>query len=195
MSRPKRRAAAQVELRPGRMSDLAALLTLERVVFKTEPLSRRSLRHFLVSPSARLIVAENPSDLGGYVLVRYSLRHKLARIYSIAVNPKLKRQGLGGRLLAAADKDANRRRCRAIRLEVRKHATGAIKLYKRSGYRCFGEYPRYYDDRFDALRFEKPLAAETGHSSAEKSDSPARIGFLGGQGGHRRRRSRHSADF
>jgi ribosomal-protein-alanine acetyltransferase len=142
------------------MRDVDALLRLERQAFKAEPLPRRSLRHFLISPRATLIVAEHRGRLVGYVLLRYSSRHALARVYSIAVDRDFRGAGLGARLLAAADKDATRRHCRAIRLEVRKHAKPAIRLYKRSGYRCFGEYFEYYEDRFDALRFEKPLRAE-----------------------------------
>ncbi len=148
------------KLRRGRISDIDALLLLERQAFKAEPLSRRSLGHFLISPSATFIVAEDRGKLAGYVLVRYFSRHKLARVYSIAVDVNYRRVGLGARLLAAADKDANDRRCTAIRLEVRKYAKPAIRLYKRSGYRCFGAYADYYEDRFSALRFEKPLGAE-----------------------------------
>jgi [ribosomal protein S18]-alanine N-acetyltransferase len=157
VSRSPARKPLAAKLRRGRISDLDALIALERAVFKTEPLSRQSLRHFFVSPSAKLIVAEHRGKLAGYVLVRYSSRTTIARVYSIAVNPKLKGLGLGGLLLAAAEKDANRHHRRAIRLEVRKYAARAIKLYKRSGYRRFGKYPRYYDGRFDALRFEKAL--------------------------------------
>jgi ribosomal protein S18 acetylase RimI-like enzyme len=154
----KRLPAAK--LRRGRISDVDALLALEHNAFKAEPLSRQSLRHFLVSPNATFIVAKSHGDLAGYVLVRYSSRHRLARIYSIAVDRKLRRQGLGRRLLAAADKDAVRRRCRAIRLEVRKYDRNAIRFYKSSGYRCFGEYALYYEDRFDAFRFEKPIGTK-----------------------------------
>jgi [ribosomal protein S18]-alanine N-acetyltransferase len=148
------------KLRRGRISDVDALLELEHNAFKAEPLSRQSLRHFLVSPSATFIVAKSHGNLAGYVLVRYSSRHRLARVYSIAVSRELRRQGLGRRLLAAVDKDATRRRCRAIRLEVRKYDRKAIRLYKSSGYRCFGEYPLYYEHRFDAFRFEKPLGGK-----------------------------------
>jgi ribosomal-protein-alanine N-acetyltransferase len=151
-----------VLLRRGRKSDVDALLVLEHNAFKAEPLSRQSLRHFLVSPRATFIVMESHGDLAGYVLVRYSSRHRLARIYSIAVNGKFRRQGLGRRLLAAADEDATRRRCRAIRLEVRKYDRKAIRFYKSYGYRCFGEYPLYYEQRFGAFRFEKPLGGKTG---------------------------------
>jgi ribosomal protein S18 acetylase RimI-like enzyme len=154
--RPRRRSAS-AKLRRGRIGDLAALVVLEGVVFMNEVLSRRSFRRFLVSPTASLIVAEKGGDLAGYVLVRYSSRHKVARIYSLAVNPKLKGQGLGGRLLAAAHQDANRRRCRLMRLEVHEHNTRAIARYEKSGYRLFGRHRDYYDDHATALRFEKQL--------------------------------------
>jgi len=174
------------------MSDLSALLALEQAAFKNELLSRQSLRHFLASPTAALVVAEKSSGLAGYVLVRYSSRHKVARVYSIAVDPKLKGRGLGGLLLAAADKDARRRRCRVIRLEVRQLNARAIARYEKSGYRLFGRHRDYYDDRATALRFEKPLAVERVRSPAKKSGARGRIGF---HGGHRGGRSRHSARF
>lgn len=154
------RPPPQAKLRRGRMNDVDALLRLERQAFKAEPLSRRSLRHFLISPGATFIVAEDRGTLAGYVLLRYSSRHTLARVYSLAVHQDFRGVGLGACLLAAADKDAIRRRCRAIRLEVRNYAWPAIRLYKRAGYRCFGEYPDYYEERFIALRFEKLLHPE-----------------------------------
>ena len=163
MKTPRRRGSLSASLRRGRLGDLDALIALERSVFRAELLSRQSLRRDLVSPTATLIVAEHRGDLAAYVLVRYSSRTTIARVYSIAVDPKLKGQGLGGRLLAEAEKDAKRRHCRAIRLEVRKYAIRAIKLYERSGYHRFGEYLDYYDGRFGALRFEKALTARNRH--------------------------------
>ncbi len=47
-----------------------------------------------------------------------------------------------------------------MRLEVHEHNGRAIARYEKSGYRLFGRHRRYYDDRVDALRFEKPLGAE-----------------------------------
>jgi ribosomal protein S18 acetylase RimI-like enzyme len=180
MKRPRRRPPQGITLRRGRTSDLSGLLALERSVFNNELLSRQSLRHFLASPTAALIVAQKCGGLAGYVLVRYSSRHKVARVYSIAVDPKLKGRGLGGLLLAAADKDARRRRCRVIRLEVRQHNARAIARYEKSGYRLFGRRRDYYDDHATALRFEKPLAVEGRRRSTKKSGPAGRIGFHGG---------------
>src|SRR5689334_14435508 len=55
--RPTHRPAPAVRIRVAKERDLAALLELEHRVFATDRLSRRSLRHFLRSPSAALIVA------------------------------------------------------------------------------------------------------------------------------------------
>jgi ribosomal protein S18 acetylase RimI-like enzyme len=149
--------AAAVALRQGRMRDLTALVALERTVFTTDILSRRSFRHFLATPHAALIVADWAGKLAGYALVLYPPRSTIARLYSIAVAPHIGRRGIGRRLLAAAEEAARRRRRRTMRLEVHEHNTRAIAHYEKSGYRLFGRHHDYYDDRADALRFEKPL--------------------------------------
>ena len=154
------RSAASVKLRRGRTGDLPALVALERAVFTTDVLSRRSFRHFLTSPHASLVVAEENGQFAGYVLVLYPPRSKLARLYSIAVAPHSGGRGVGPLLLAEAERTAKRRRRRAMRLEVHEHNTRAIARYEKSGYRLFGRHHAYYDGRHDALRFEKPLGKE-----------------------------------
>jgi ribosomal protein S18 acetylase RimI-like enzyme len=151
-----------IKVHRGRLRDLPALLTLERAVFTTDVLSRRSFRHFLASPHADLLVAEDVAakDNGkftGYVLVLYPPRSKLARLYSIAVAPHSGGRGIGPLLLAAAERTAKRRGRRVMRLEVQEHNTRAIARYEKSGYRLFGRRHSYYDNGDDALRFEKPL--------------------------------------
>jgi ribosomal protein S18 acetylase RimI-like enzyme len=97
-----RHAAPPAKLRPGRLRDIDALVALENAVFTTDILSRRSFRHFLISPKSSLIVAEESSKLAGYALVLYPARSKLARLYSIAVAPHIPSRGIGPLLLAAA---------------------------------------------------------------------------------------------
>jgi [ribosomal protein S18]-alanine N-acetyltransferase len=154
------RRAPAAKLRPGRLRDLDALLALEQAVFNTDILSRRSFRRFLTSRSATVIVAEADGKLAGYVLVLYPPRSKLARLYSIAVAPHIGRRGVGPLLLAAAEQEAWRRGRRSLRLEVHEHNSRAIARYEKSGYRLFGRHRDYYDDRGDALRFEKSLGME-----------------------------------
>ncbi len=164
MSKPSRPPAAR--LRRGRMTDLDALLAIEEAVFTTDILSRRSFRRFLATTAATLIVAEAAGKLAGYALVLYPPRAMFARLYSIAVAPHIGRRGIGPLLLAAAERAARRRGRRAMRLEVHEHNGRAIARYEKSGYRLFGRHRRYYDDRGDALRFEKRLVPESRRSPA-----------------------------
>jgi ribosomal-protein-alanine acetyltransferase len=145
------------KLRRGRLRDLDALIAIEDAVFTTDNLSRRGFRHLLTAPSATLIVAEESGKVAGYALVLYRPRSKLARLYSIAVEPHSGRRGVGQLLLAAAEDAAQRRGRQVMRLEVHDHNTRAIARYEKSGYRLFGRHRNYYDDGGDALRFEKPL--------------------------------------
>ena len=145
------------KIRRGRIGDLDALLAVESAVFTSDNLSRRSFRHFLISPNGSLLVAEESGKLAGYALVLYPPRSKLARLYSIAVAPHIGQRGIGPLLLKAAEGAAASRRRHVMRLEVHEHNTRAIGRYEKSGYRLFGRHRDYYDDHADALRFEKSL--------------------------------------
>jgi ribosomal protein S18 acetylase RimI-like enzyme len=160
VTRRPARSLPAAKLRRGRIGNLDALVELERTVFSTDVVSRRSFRHFLAASSATLLVAEIAGQLAGYVLVLYPPRSQLARLYSIAVAPHLGRRGLGPLLLAAAEQAARRRGRLVMRLEVRERNRRAIARYKKTGYRLFGRHRAYYDDRADALRFDKPLVKE-----------------------------------
>ena len=158
MSAPSIRPVSGFRTRPGTLADLDALLDLENRSFTTDRISRRSLRHFVGSRHANLVVAEADHKLAGYALVLFPPRSTIARRFSIAVAPHMAGRGLGPLLMEAVEQAAMRRGCRAVRLEVQDHNTRAIARYEKSGYRLFGRYHDYYDDRGDALRFEKPLS-------------------------------------
>jgi ribosomal protein S18 acetylase RimI-like enzyme len=160
VKRSAARSAPAAKLRAGRLHDLDALIALEQAVFNTDILSRRSFRRFIAGRNATVIVAQADGELAGYVLVLYPPHSKHARLYSIAVAPHIGRRGVGPLLLAAAERAARRRGRRAMRLEVHERNGRAIIRYEKSGYRLFGRHRRYYDDRGDALRFEKALGAE-----------------------------------
>jgi ribosomal protein S18 acetylase RimI-like enzyme len=150
--------APVIHARPAERGDLDALLDLEHRVFATDRLSRRSLRSFLQSKSAQVIVADDGQWLAGAAVVLFRPASSVARLYSIAVAPHLAGRGLGSILLAAAEEAAMARDCTSIRLEVHETNHTAISRYRKSGYREFGRHSRYYDDGGDALRFEKRLA-------------------------------------
>ena len=86
---------SQVRVRKAERGDLDVLMELEQRVFATDRLSRRSFRHFLSSPGARVIVAEeNGSGLAGYAIVLFRPRSAAARLYSIAVDADMRGRGI-----------------------------------------------------------------------------------------------------
>jgi ribosomal protein S18 acetylase RimI-like enzyme len=149
--------APAIRIRPAEPGDLDALIDLEHRVFASDRLSRRSLRHFLQSRTAQVIVADDGGRLAGAAVVLFRPASSVGRLYSIAVAPDRAGRGIGTMLLAAVDEAALARDCTAIRLEVHTTNDAAISRYRKSGYREFGRYAQYYDDGGDALRFEKRL--------------------------------------
>lgn len=159
MTKLPRRSLPRAKLRRGRLADLDALVALEREFFTADlVISRRSFRHFITSPRSTLIVAEVDGKIVGCALVNYRRDSKRGRLYTISVASEFQRRGIARQLIAAAETSARRRGCRFMRLEVRADDAGAIALYESSGYGRFGRLHRYYDNRVDALRFEKRLA-------------------------------------
>jgi [ribosomal protein S18]-alanine N-acetyltransferase len=158
VTKSESRSLPAARLRRGRLADLDTLIALELEFFTPDHvISRRAFRQFITSARSALIVAEVDGKVAGCVLVNYRQGSRRGRVYSISVGRDFQRRGIARQLMAAAERDARRRGCGFMRLEVRADDAGAIALYESSGYVRFGRRPRYYDNRIDALRFEKLL--------------------------------------
>ena len=152
---------AAIRIRRATLADLDALVALERAAFATDHLSRRQYRAHLRSASAAVLAAVNGRRLLGKAVVFFRRNSLGARLYSIAVADQARGRGLGEVLLAAAERTAQRRGARRMRLEVRQDNAAAIRLYERRGYRRFGSHAGFYEDGADAWRYEKELGAES----------------------------------
>jgi [ribosomal protein S18]-alanine N-acetyltransferase len=148
---------SRIFIRAAKLADLDAILALELAVFSADRLSRRSLRAFIANPDRPLLVAVSDEGLAGYALVALRKRSATARLYSIAVDRRNGRRGVGRALMAACEHYAAAQGRIALRLEVRADNEAAIALYRDLGYREFGRYENYYADGARALRFEKRL--------------------------------------
>jgi ribosomal protein S18 acetylase RimI-like enzyme len=149
------RAPGSVVLRPGRPADIAALCAIEDRAFTHDRLSARSFARFLRSPGRLLIVADADGAVSGYALTLFRKRSRFARLYSLAVDPTVRRRKLGTRLLRAAEAAAFRNQRKGMRLEVKPGNRRALSLYRRFGYRILAELDGYYSDGRKALRLQK----------------------------------------
>ncbi|GAA4089872.1 GNAT family N-acetyltransferase/peptidase C39 family protein [Zhongshania borealis] len=157
-------------IRPATESDLNALVALENRCFTGDKLSRRSFKS-LIKPGAHLasVILIN-GTIAGYSIVLFRTGTSLARLYSIALDPDYRGQGLAQALLRDAESQAVARHCLFIRLEVRNDNPAAIALYQKLNYHAFDDIADYYEDGCTALRFEKRLHPET---SQTMSRAPA----------------------
>jgi ribosomal-protein-alanine N-acetyltransferase len=149
--------SAPVTLRPARLADLDALLALE-AQFPGDRLSPRQLRAHIDNPRARLRVLGEAGRIAGYALVFLRRGSRIARLYSIVVDPARRGRGHGLRLLRDAERQAHAAGAAELRLEVRADNAGAIALYEGQGYRRLAVLPGYYADGAAGWRYARALA-------------------------------------
>ncbi|RCK52421.1 GCN5 family acetyltransferase [Thalassospira profundimaris] len=142
-------------------ADLAALVRIEKTCFDQDRMTRRTMRHFMTSTTARFWVAVCDDAVIGYVVVIHRSNTALARLYSMAVEPAFQRAGIGQMLLRRAEETTLDFGAPILRLEVHPQNGAAISLYRKNGYQEFALYPDYYPDHSPALRMEKVLVPQS----------------------------------
>ncbi|MGL4325678.1 MAG: GNAT family N-acetyltransferase [Beijerinckiaceae bacterium] len=146
-----------MRVRAAALADLDAMMVLEKASFATDQLSRRAMRHAILSPAQMVLVAVQDQALAAACIIGFRAGSDKARLSSIAVVPDFTGRGVGRELLIAAEHHARQRGACAMRLEVRADNAAAIRMYERSGYAMFDRITDYYEDGSAALRLEKKL--------------------------------------
>lgn len=154
-----------MEYRCALLSDLDELLHLENKVFSTDTINRRQMKRFIQSEHSMLLIACADDKLSGYALLLFNQATQLARLYSIAVSPDFRGQGVGEQLLSLCEKSAVERGYITLRLEVREDNFSAIKLYEKHGFKPLKTLIHYYDDLADGLRMQKRVGTSGPHTA------------------------------
>jgi ribosomal protein S18 acetylase RimI-like enzyme len=145
-------------LRFASLTDVAALKELEDQSFTHDRLSARSIAHAVGSESQAVLVLETQqAEIAGAAILHYRRRSRRCRLYSLAVRRDFSGRGLGTRLLEACEKEAQRRGCEEIHLEVRTDRAATVRFYEARGFRQLGLKLRYYEDGGDAFSYAKAL--------------------------------------
>ena len=148
---------AAARIRRARASDARAIHALEEH-FPSDRMSLRSVRGFLRSPRAAVWVADGAAGSAAACLILLTRKRSSgARIYSVVVDAHARGQGLGVRLVRAAESWARSKHCTFIYLEVREDNTAARALYRKLGYREAAPLPGFYEDGADGLRLARDL--------------------------------------
>ncbi|MBN1006999.1 peptidase C39 family protein [Amphritea pacifica] len=146
-----------ITFRRATLDDLDILEQIENRCFEGDRLHRRSLRNWIKAPHGEFLVAVSENQVVGYGLVWCHKGTRLARLYSLALLPEMRGSGAAARLMSELESATAGRGYLFMRLEVAKSNQAAAALYRRCGYRVFGEYHDYYEDHSDALRMQKTI--------------------------------------
>lgn len=116
-------------------AELQALTTLERAVFGEGAYPHFFFRQAFDALGATLLVIGEPSaPLAGYVLGSLVAGKSDAWIWSLAVAPERRGEGLASVLLDACETALFDRGAEGVRLHVSPTNAHAIRLYERRGY-------------------------------------------------------------
>ncbi len=139
-------------LHPANLKDLGALRLLEKECFGKDAWPLIDLIGVLSFPGIVRIKAVVNNLMVGFAAGEVHQDDRMGWITTIGVSPAYRQQGIASDLLKAVELKLHMDR---IRLSVRKSNTPAIQMYKKYGYVQVGQWPGYYEDREDALIFER----------------------------------------
>jgi ribosomal-protein-alanine N-acetyltransferase len=157
----KRQPAPDIEVTPLQLSDLPEVVEIEALSFPT-PWSLSSFRYELVeNPYAGLYGARwRDGPLVAFACV-WVIDQEL-KINNLAVHPRWRGRGIGGRLLESLLEIGARQGCLEATLEVRPSNGPALGMYSRAGFQVVGRRRGYYSDTHeDALVMSCPLAPDS----------------------------------
>lgn len=127
-----------------RLEDLDAVLRVEVASF-SEPWTREMFETELIPGVSLALVARSDADsLVGYLCG--SIIEDEFHISNIAVDPGLRRRGVGSKLLLSALEEASQQGATSASLEVRTSNLAAQSLYRNFGFTVIGRRRRYYTD-------------------------------------------------
>jgi len=138
--------------------DLDRVTEIEAASFST-PWTRAMIVSELANTLSRVFVAEVDGRVEGFVIA-WLVADEI-HVLDLAVNPSLRRGGVGRELTRAALETGAREGAAYAVLEVRRSNAAARLLYRGMGFRIIGRRAGYYQDNGeDALVMMTTLAGE-----------------------------------
>ena len=131
------------------LDDLTRVVDLEKKCFnETNAYSAKQLKYLIKDANSDCFAEIHDDLIRGFIIVLYRKRSKVAGIETLNVDPLYQGQGIGKKLLIAAEEEMNYNAIRKIRLEVSTGNLPAIKLYEKSGFRKHSILQNYYKNKY-----------------------------------------------
>lgn len=135
---------SEVKIRKACSEDADSIAKLEKQCFAI-PWTKESLEHDIKeNDMAVYIVAEEDGEIAGYM--GYWVIAGECNINNVAVSPLHRRKHIGSAIIEAMINSCSEAGISRFTLEVRKSNDAAINLYRKYGFKAFGERKGYYED-------------------------------------------------
>ncbi|MBI1363711.1 MAG: GNAT family N-acetyltransferase [Proteobacteria bacterium] len=132
-----------------------ALAKIEAACFDYDCMSESDFRHYLTKTHNVTLLAEENGKTVAYGMVFLNNKLRQARLFSIAVLPSHRGQGLSQSVYGALENAARDAGMYTMRLEVREDNPTLQDMYGRWGFATCGGVQGYYSDGGDALKMKK----------------------------------------
>lgn len=150
-------------LRAAHVSEAGAIATMSRLQVEyglnwrwTPTRVKKHIR----DKETMVLVASIGGVIQGFAIMKFF--DDDAHLFLLAVQPKLRGQGIGRALLEWLEKSCTTAGIQRIRLEVRSANEAARRFYERLGYRFISQVAGYYEKREAAVVMVKSLVAAAG---------------------------------
>ena len=176
-------ASAGWVLRRASVSDVEAIMVLERASFPTDAWNTESMLGEVADTVAGhyLVAVDDAGAVIGYAGLRAVLGIEQADVQTIAVAEAARGRGIGRAMLRALLAEAAVRGATEVLLEVRADNPVARALYEAHGFVEIAVRPRYYQpDGVDALVMRAPIAKPVVVLGIETSCDETGIGIVRG---------------
>ena len=142
--------------------DLDEIIKLERKCFNSYiAYTPKQLKYLIIKANSSCLAETLEEIFRGFIIILYKQKSQIAGIETLNVDPIFQGNGIGKKLLQAAEEDMYKKSIKKIRLEVSTLNNIAINLYERSGFRKVAFLKNYYSyDHYgtkDAYRMVKDL--------------------------------------
>jgi ribosomal-protein-alanine N-acetyltransferase len=142
--------------------DIQALFEIEQRCFpgKTS-YSKQQLRHLVLHANSTCLVERQEDVVRAFVIVTYRRGSLTGHVETIDVDPTFQNQGIGLKLLRAAEADMRQRGMYWSQLEVSEGNEAALELYRKAAYefkeKIEGYYKYEHNGSCNAIRMVKAL--------------------------------------
>jgi len=151
-----------LDIRRVRTEDIDAVVAIEKRAFPGQiAYTKRQLSYLCLYANSSCLLEIKENTIRGFIIVTYRRGTNFAGIETVDVDPTFKKQGIGLKLLTAAEIDMKQHSVKTAQLEVSEGNKAAIRLYKKAGYvetkRIKDYYKHDHEGTRDAIRMVKTL--------------------------------------